>query len=123
MRPGMKLLLALAMLLTPALAAAAPIRADHPILGTWKFATGIKGCVEIYDYRADGTMRVTSGDEVARSSFTIADKENPGAFYKLVDTVAATNGKPDCSGHVMPLGDVVTLYVNFQNSGTQMSTC
>ena len=84
------------------------IPAEHPIVGTWRID---RLCPETYEFRADGTRSATSAGEVLESKFEISPKPGAKGFYRFTDTVVRTNGKPDCSGELTPVGDVVTLFV------------
>src|SRR5664279_969016 len=52
---------------------AASLRTDHPIIGTWKIELPDSSCHEVYHIRRDGTMIVTSAEEISESEFTISD--------------------------------------------------
>jgi len=120
-------------MLTPALAALlacaqagaapAPLRQDHPVVGTWSLAVPNTACQEIYHIHDDGTSLVTSAQEVAESEFQIADKPDKLGFYKEVDTITKDNGKHDCSGDVTEVGRSVTSYLLFHPSGDMFLMC
>lgn len=118
------LLMVFAALATQARAgAAAPLRKNHPLIGTWQVTLPDGSCREVYHIRADGTSIVTSAQEVAESSFDIADQPDKLGFYKQVDTVVKDNGKQDCSGEVTQVGHVVTSYILFHPSGDMFLMC
>jgi hypothetical protein len=94
-------------------AAAAPLDAGHPIIGHWKIALGDGRCSEAYRIRADGTMHVTSADEVADSQFEITAQPSAKGFYKWSDRVTQDNGGKDCSGEVTQVGHESTYFVVF----------
>lgn len=104
-------------------ASAASLRADHPIIGTWKIELPDGSCHEIYHIRRDGTMVVTSGEEISESEFTISDRPGAEGFYKWVDRVTKDNGKKDCSGNVTNAGHAATNYVLFNPSADQFVIC
>lgn len=104
-------------------AAAAPLRSDHPLIGTWKITLPDGSCSETYRMRSDGTSLVTSAEEVAESSFDIADQPDTLGFYKEVDTVVKDNGKQDCSGEVTKVGHVATSYILFHPGGDMFLMC
>lgn len=104
-------------------AATAPLRHDHPLIGTWRISLPDGSCYETYRIRADGTTLVTSAQEVAESTFDIADQPDKLGFYKEVDTVVRDNGKQDCSGEVTEVGHVVTSYLLFHPSGNMFLMC
>ena len=112
-----------AMLAAAAVAQAAPLRSDHPIIGTWKITLPDGSCSETYRIRADGTTLVFSHEEVAESTFVIADKPDKNGFYKEVDTIVRDNGKRDCSGGVTTPGQAVTNYLQFHPSGDMFLMC
>lgn len=115
------ILASLALLAVPA--AAAPLRADHPVIGTWQVTSPENGCREVYRFRGDGTSLVTSAHEVAESAFDIEDQPDKLGFYKDVDRLVKDNGKQDCSGEVTEIGHVVTSYLLFHPSGNMFLMC
>ena len=119
-----RLLASLAMAaFTASSAHAGPVRADHPLLGTWKLAVPDTKCVETYRYRADGTSIVTSADEVAETEFELADQPSEKGFYKWVDKLTKDNGKKDCSGQVTEAGHTSTFYISMHSSGDMFVMC
>lgn len=101
---------------------AAPIP-EQPWVGTWIIALRGGSCHEIYRLRADGTMLVTSAEEVAESKFQISSQPNENGFYKMVDTITKDNGKKDCSGQVTVAGRTVTQFIRFHPSGNMFLMC
>jgi hypothetical protein len=104
-------------------ASAAPLRSDHPIIGTWKIELPDGSCHEIYHIRRDGTMVVTSNEEISESEFTISDRPGARGFYKWVDRVTKDNGKKDCSGEITEAGHSATNYVLFNPDRDQFALC
>ena len=47
------------------------------------------------------------------SDFEIAPTPSDKGFYRITYTITKSNGKPDCSGSITPVGDTVTLYLRF----------
>lgn len=103
--------------------AAAPLRADHPIVGIWRLQLPEERCVETYRIRADGTALVTSAEEVAETAFEIADRPDGDGFYRAVNRIVKDNGKPDCSGHVTQPGQTIDTFILFHPSGDQFLMC
>ncbi len=92
--------------------AAHPVaRPDHPILGTWQLAIPGTGCLETYEYRADGTVHSVSAAEQIDSDFQIGAQPNEAGLYVLEETITSSNGKPDCSGRITPTDKPLTLYL------------
>ncbi|WP_077032851.1 hypothetical protein [Pelomonas sp. KK5] len=126
-----RLLLLPAALLAAALAAQAqdapftrkPLPAGHPFIGSWRVQVPGTDCHEIYQVHADGTIDVTSGAQVSRSEFEMPDRPSPKGFYKWTDKIVRDNGKPDCSGEVMKLGDLSTNFIVFDPPRKQFLMC
>jgi len=100
-----------------------PPRPNHPIIGTWTLQVPGTDCEETYYMRKDGTTLVTSGAEVAQTVYEIADEPSAKGFYKSTDKLVKDNGKPDCSGEVMKVGEEVTNYIRFHPSGDMLIMC
>jgi hypothetical protein len=116
-------LLLLCLLLLPAsVAIAQPLRADHPLIGTWKI-TAPGGCSETYVVRGDGTAAVTSAEEVAESELAISEQPSAKGFFKWVEKIVKDNGKKDCSGDITDIGRVVTSYVLLDPSKDLFAMC
>jgi hypothetical protein len=104
-------------------AAAAPVRNDHPIVGTWRFVMPDGSCNEVYRIHADGTSLITSAAEVAQTEFEISDQPDKNGFYKALDKIVKDNGKQDCSGQVSEVGHSVASYILFHESGNMFLMC
>jgi hypothetical protein len=105
------------------LAAMAAPSASHPLLGIWTLSIPQLGCSETYHFRGDGTILVKSAEEVSESEFTVAEKPSTKGFYKLQDRIVKDNGKKDCAGEIMKIGDATTNYVRFHPSGARFVMC
>jgi len=105
-------------------ALAAPVRPDHPIIGTWSLPV-TDTCTEVRTYRTDGTMHVTGGEEVADSTYEISDQPNLLGVYALSETLVSVNNKPDCWGAVAPPGakGTITQSISFNAKQDQMKLC
>ena len=97
--------------------------ANHPILGIWKLSLPDLGCSEVYRFRGDGTTLVTSAEEVSESEYRIPDKPSAKGFYKLEDRIVKDNGKKDCAGAIMKVGQQATNFVRFHPSGELFLMC
>jgi hypothetical protein len=114
---------ALAALAATAVAHAAPLRHDHPVIGTWQVTLPDGSCSETYRIRADGSTLVFSNEEVAESIFSISDQPDKDGFYEEVDTIVKDNGKLDCLGDVTEVGRAVTSYLLFHPTGDMFLMC
>jgi hypothetical protein len=104
-------------------ASAAPVSRGHPLLGTWTFVLPDGSCEETYRFRSDGSTVVTSGEEVAESTYEVSSKPSADGYYKWVDTIVKDNGKKDCSGEITKPGRAVTSFVRFNPSGEMLIVC
>jgi hypothetical protein len=104
-------------------ALAGPLRADHPLLGTWRFTLPDGSCTEVYTFKADGTADVTSGEEVSSSAIEFSDQPTDLGYYKWVDKILKNNGKKDCGGSTTPIGHVATNYIRLHPSGNKLLFC
>ncbi len=104
-------------------AAAAELPADHPFVGTWKFAIPQLDCTETYTFRRDGSGLVRSAGEISESTFEIAAKPSARGFYRWDHTIVKTNGRKDCAGQVMETGSTVSQYVYFHRSPDVFFIC
>lgn len=103
--------------------AAAPLRSDHPIVGTWRFVLPDGSCHEVYRMRADGTALITSAAEVVETEFAIDDQPDENGFYKSRDKIVKDNGKHDCTGQVSQVGHSVASFILFHPSGDMFLMC
>jgi hypothetical protein len=98
-------------------------RADHPILGIWQIQVPGSTCVETYRFRSDGTSMVTSNHEVSENEYQIRAQPDDKGFYAWDDRIVKNNGKEDCGGEIMPVGDVVHKFLKFAPSGNLFLMC
>lgn len=123
MRMGLVLCAAALATAMAAAAHAAPLRHDHPVIGTWQVTLPDGSCSETYRIRADGSTLVFSNEEVAESTFSISDQPDKDGFYEEVDTIVKDNGKLDCLGDVTEVGRAVTSYLLFHPTGDMFLMC
>jgi len=123
----MRIFLSLVMLISSMLLAhiawAAPPAPNHPIIGVWEFTPPDSKCSETYEFKADGTTLVSSGEEIAESVYEISAQPSPIGFYKFDDTITRDNGKKDCAGEITQAGHKVTSFVQIHPSGEMFIMC
>ena len=80
-------------------AVAAPVKVvpNHPILGSWEWTRSDTGCKESFTYRADGTARITSGEEITDNTYLIDRTPDDTRFYELQIKTVKDNGGRDCN--------------------------
>lgn len=79
-----------------ALAQARRPSAQHPVLGTWQWTDSRNNCTEVYDFRADGTVPVVSGDERTDNTYTISETPDAQGFFTLTMFTVKDHGGKDC---------------------------
>jgi len=102
---------------------AAPVRSDHPIVGTWRFVLPDGSCHEVYRMRADGTALITSAAEVVETEFDIDDQPDGDGFYRSNDKIVKDNGKKDCTGEITEIGHVIQSFIVFHASNNMFLMC
>lgn len=100
-----------------------PLPANHPVIGLWRFDLPNTKCHELYDMRADGSTRITSGAQDIESIFRISAAPSAKGFHEWVDKITKANGKRDCSGELMEVGDETTNFILVHPSGKQFMLC
>jgi hypothetical protein len=95
----------------------------HPIVGSWTMTSKDGLCSETYRFSADGTVLVTSGDEVAEIRSELAAEPSSRGFYRWRHTVEKHNGKRDCSGNLVNPGDSATWFIQLDPSKERLIMC
>ncbi len=73
-----------------------PAPIDHPLIGKWRWTKPENKCTEVFDFRADGTAPVVSGDEKTENTYTVSSSADRNGFYQLnMKTIKDLGGK-DC---------------------------
>lgn len=121
----MKSIVAALITLTIANTAVADSILQHPLFVDWTWTRKVNNCTEVYSYQSDHTLKVTSGEEIGESLFTISDEPDKNGFYRLTDEVTKNNGLTGCdgTGGGTPVGDKATNYVFIRPAGDQMVIC
>ncbi len=99
---------------------------DYPqfsIVGAWQYQTPVTGCIEEYQFQADGTLRATSAKQVLDSTYNVSEKHSQYAFYELNHQVVTSNNEKDCDGQTTEIGLTATNYVRYDMSGDYMVMC
>ena len=107
----------------PATVRRTPLPSRHPLVGAWRIDVPGTACHEVYDIHADGSMSVTSGEQMGESEFEIDLQPSPRGFYRWVDKIVRDNGKPDCMGEVMSVGHVAVNFIIVHRSGREFLMC
>lgn len=91
----------------------------HPLVGKWTWTRSINSCMEVYQFRADGTFDVVSGEEVASGRYEISRAPDANGFFTMKGQTFKTNGARDCSDPGSQPGDYdkpYTVYVVFHSA-------
>lgn len=118
------------LLTMPAVTLAAP-EADyralgeaHPLVGKWRWTRAANSCTEVYEYRVDGTLLVTSGDEKTENNFAIVRNPDSNGFYEAQFKIVKDYGGKDCAdSETDDTGAEFTTYVIFDPTGATYLSC
>lgn len=115
-------------LLTGAVAATGHAAADQSgnflLVGTWTWTRPSNGCVEVYDYRADGRAFVQSGSERSENRYSLSGKRLPSGFYRLSATIVKDYGGTDCAdSDTDDTGAAYVNYLRFSPAGSEYLAC
>lgn len=105
------------------LAQAGTIAKNNPLVGIWRVDVPGYNCSETYVVRDDGTLKVSSGEEVSESDLSISDKPGATGFYRWEDNLVKDNGKKDCTGEVMQVGTRSVTFIYMKDTGDQFMMC
>lgn len=102
-----------------------PLCARQPSLtGTWTWTRKSNGCVEQYDFRADGTLVATRRDARTESEYLMAWAPEPNGRYKLTLTTTRDNAGRDCADVTADrTGQRSVVYLLFGGSQQTMILC
>ena len=104
--------------------AGAPPSGVHPIIGKWTWQLAGNACNETLQFRSQGTRDGASGEEVTEGTYQITLKPGFSGFYRLTETLTATNGKRDCAGDLRVAGEESTMrFVQFSPKNDQLIFC
>lgn len=99
-------------------------RTQHPLIGTWTWQPEGKHCTEVYEWRADRTGLVTSGEEVTETRFQVSKEPDKNGFYVFIDHVVKDNRGRDCAGSKKDdSGQTTTFYVQMSPDEDQIRIC
>jgi hypothetical protein len=104
--------------------AQSPVADDHPLIGKWQWTRPVNKCTEVFDFRADGTAPVTSGDEKTENTYSISSSADRNGFYQLnMKTIKDFGGK-DCGDDSSDTtGQETTHFVLFEPQRTMHIVC
>ncbi len=101
-----------------------PVAADHPLIGKWQWTRPVNQCTEVFEFRADGTAPVTSGDEKTDNTYTISSSADRNGFYQLNMKTLKDFGGKDCGDDSSDTtGQETTHYVLFEPQKTMHIVC
>ena len=101
-----------------------PAPIGHPIIGKWQWTRPQNKCTEVYDFRADGTVPVTSGAEKSDNTYMIASIPDHDGFYRLTMKTTKDYGGRDCADDDSDnTGHESTNYVFFDPTRTMHVVC
>ena len=126
MRPLLILSIAFLQLFLPTLAIGADRAAgeSHPLIGKWTWTRAENKCTEVYDFRTDGTVFVSSGNERSDNTFVISREPETRGFYTIKMKVVKDYGGKDCGDSEKDdTGQEDTGYILFEPSQSMYISC
>lgn len=94
------------------------------LIGKWTWTRPTNSCTEVYEYRADGTLFVVSGDEKSDNTYHLAYEPSLKGFYKITSTIVKDRGGKDCAdSETDDTGATDTNFIKFHPSGNQYTVC
>jgi hypothetical protein len=124
MRPVARALAALAVAAALYAAPTAAGAADHPLVGRWQWTHTGSGCVETYEFRSDGTARVTSLEETLDERYEVSPVAEGPRRYRLTMTTVKDHGGKDCVGSSADTtGQSSVGYIELNPSADAMVFC
>jgi hypothetical protein len=124
MRPVARALAALPLAAALHAAPAAGGAADHPLVGRWEWTHTGSGCVETYEFRSDGTARVTSLEETLDERYEVSPVAEGPRRYRLTMTTVKDHGGKDCVGSTADTtGQSSVGYIELDPSADAMVFC
>lgn len=101
-----------------------PISGNTRLVGKWTWTRSANNCTEVYEYRADGTMYVTSGAEKSDNSYSLAAEQSINGFFKLTTAILKDYGGRDCAdSETDDTGAADTNFIQFNPTGNQYILC
>ena len=111
----------LGLVIFPAIANAETMQ---PLLGNWQWVNSENSCTETYQFNADNTVQIISGDEISDAEYHLSDKLTDRGFYTLTLKILKDHGGQDCAESLADnTGDVYHKFVMFHPSGEQYVSC
>jgi hypothetical protein len=105
-------------------AAPVPAPAGHPLLGKWRWVKPENKCVEVYEFRTDGTVPVSSGDERTENTYTVSAESDQNGFYLLTLKTTKDYGGKDCADDAADsTGQDGLMYILFEPAKTMYLAC
>jgi hypothetical protein len=101
-----------------------PAPPGHPLVGKWEWTRPQNKCTEVYEFRPDGTVPVTSGAERTDNTYTVTPSPDRNGFFRLEMKVTKDYGGMDCGDDSSDgTGEQYTNYILFDPSRTMYIAC
>ncbi len=94
------------------------------LAGTWEWTRKKNGCVEQFDFRANGTVTIRQGGKSTENTYLMGWAPEPTGRYRLTVKTAKDNGGRDCEDSADDTtGRRGTVYLLFSQSREAMIMC
>ncbi|MEO8628576.1 MAG: hypothetical protein ABI612_10815 [Betaproteobacteria bacterium] len=96
----------------------------HPLIGKWQWTRAANNCTELYDFRKDGTVPVTSGAERTENTYSVVASPDRNGFYKATIKTTKDYGGRDCiDNDAESTGQQTIIYIVFDAAKTVQMMC
>ena len=94
------------------------------LIGKWTWTRKQNNCTEVYDFRADGNLLVTSGEEKSENLFELSADADQAGFYRLTITTVHDFGGKDCGESTKDdTGQTIDSFLLFDPSKSAFIIC
>lgn len=94
------------------------------LVGRWGWTNPIDNCKETYTFRADGTVRIESGNERTENTYQLSDRPETSGRIKMTLTTTKYIRGLTCAGTSEDTtGKTVTRYVLFGPENEMLAVC
>ena len=109
---------------TATIAVADDQSAVSPLLGKWTWTRKENNCTEVYDFSADGSLHVVSGEEKTDNIFEVSSEPDQAGFYHLTITTLRDYRGRDCGdSDADHTGQTIDAYVLFDPAKNAYINC
>ncbi|HEX4779351.1 MAG TPA: TonB family protein [Usitatibacter sp.] len=91
--------------------------------GKWTWTRASDHCVEVYEFRHDGSYRGVSGVESFVGAYVLSRESDPDGFFKLTTTVVTDYGGKGCGSSADSTGQANVTYLKWADQRDEYWVC